>query len=151
MEHPSQFLRAHEITWLLANQLSAVTRFTGLQTVQGLALRINDSETVIPGVVIRRPGRATEATLVADVVSPAVSATDRARQYAEAGIEWYLVAEPDFTLRPSVALHLLRRDGTAYRRHTSARFGQSLTSQQPFPLIISTARLIGTTTLTHAY
>ena len=146
--NPSPNNAHNQIAWLLANQLSAATRGTELQTVQGPNLQLSPSLILTPDVAAGRFGRVTainrayEATLVADVASPGISATTRAPHYAAAGIEWYLLAEPDFATYSSVTLHLLHREGTTYLRHTTAQFGQTLTSQQPFPLTVSTTALL---------
>ena len=138
----------NQIAWLLANQISAATRLTGLHTVQGPNLQLSDSLILTPDVVVGRFGRATainqaaQATLVADVASPGINATARAPHYAAAGIDWYLLAEPDFATYSSLTLHLLHREGTTYLRHTTAQFGQTLTSQQPFPLTVKTTALL---------
>jgi hypothetical protein len=124
----------HQISWLLANQLSAATRDTGLHTVVNPALPLSPART--PPVAVGRFGPTTEIVLVADV---AASPADVA-PYAEAGIDWCLLATPGSPTDPSVTLHLLRREGTAYIRHTTARPGQILTSRAPFPLTIASNR-----------
>jgi Uma2 family endonuclease len=146
--NPSPNNAHNQIAWLLANQLSAATRFTGLKTVQGPNLQLTPSLILTPDVAVGRFTRAAavnrgpEATLVADVASPGISAAARAPFYAEARIDWYLLAEPDFATYTTVTLHLLHREGTAYLRHTTAQFGQTLTSRQPFPLTVSTTALL---------
>jgi Uma2 family endonuclease len=140
--------RVDPVAWLLANQLSAASRGAGLQTVQGPTLRLSPSLLRVPDVAVGRFGRgaavnhAAEVTLIAEVTSPGVDADSRAAHYAKAGINWYLLAEPDFTSHPTLTLRLLHRDGTAYTRHTTARHGQTLTSRQPFPLTVSTTALL---------
>jgi hypothetical protein len=81
---------------------------------------------------------ALEVTLVADVALPGRDADGRAAHYAEAGINWFLLAEPDSLTGPAVTLRLLRREGSTFTRHTTARPGQTLTSRHPFPLAIRT-------------
>lgn len=138
----------NQIAWLLANQLSAAARTAGLQTVQGPNLQVSPSLILTPDVAVGRFGRATainrapEAMLVADVASPGISPAARAPRYAEARIDWYLLAEPDFRTYTTVTLHLLHREGAAYLRHTTAHHGQTLTAQHPFPLTVSTTALL---------
>jgi Uma2 family endonuclease len=138
----------NQIAWLLANQLSAATRGTGLQTVQGPNLQVSPAQILTPDVAVGHFGRVTalnrgpEATLVADVASPGISAAARAPHYARAGINWYLLAEPDYSSYSSLTLHLLHREGASYLRHTTAQHGQTLTSRLPFPLTVSTTALL---------
>jgi hypothetical protein len=144
----------NQIAWLLANQLSAASRGAGLQTVPGPNLQLSPSLLLTPDVAVGRFHRiaavnhALDVTLIADVTSPGIDADSRARHYAEAGIDWYLLAEPDFTSYSTLSLRLLHREGTTYIRHTTAQHGQTLTSQQPFPLTVSTTALLDFSTPT---
>jgi hypothetical protein len=146
--NPSPNNAHRQIVWLLTNQLAAATRGTGEQTVQGPNLQVSPSLILTPDVAIGHFGRvsavngAAETTLVADVASPGISAAARAPHYAAARINWYLLAEPDFATYSSLTLHLLRREGSTYVRHTTARDGQTLTSQQPFPMAVNTPALL---------
>lgn len=136
-------LAARRVAWLLANQLAAATRAAGLQTVQDLHFQPIPSATLSPDVAVGRfprAGQPPEIILVADVVP--VGAAGRAPFYAAAGIDWYLVAEPDAVTGRAVTLRLLRREATTYARHTVAQPGQILTSRQPFPLAVSTTALV---------
>lgn len=138
--HPD--LSPRRIAWLLANQLAAATRAAGLQTVQGLRFQPAPTAVLSPDVAVGRfprAGRPPEIVLVADVVHPGAAA--RAPFYAAAAVDWYLVAEPD-AITGGVTLRLLRREATAYARHTVAQRGQILTSRQPFPLAVSTTALV---------
>ena len=90
-------------------------------------------------------GAPHEATLVVEITSPGNAVVDRTlkpRLYAEALIDWYLLAEPDFAHYESLTLQLLRREGSDYVTHAEAGPGQTLTSDEPFPPELDTAALL---------
>jgi hypothetical protein len=137
-----------QISWRLANQLAAAARGAGLQTVQSPRLQLGPARTLTPDVAVGRFGRAAavhpapDATLIAEVTAPGADTADRALHYAEAGVDWYLVAEPDFADYSTVTLRLLHREGLGYVRHTVAHHGQTLTSRAPFRLTVDTTALV---------
>ena len=102
---------------------------------------------VIPDLVVSRDGRlgnvvdAVDVVLVSVVTSPSNAATDRGTKkgfYAEAGVAWYLLVEPDFTDYESVTLRLFRLRDKQYVEHAVAKPGETLTSAEPFPIEIDT-------------
>ena len=107
---------------------------------------------VIPALVVSRGGRvgtvadASDVVLVGEVTSPSNAATDRGTKkdfYAAAGIEWYLLVEPDLTDYESVALTLFRLREKQYVEHAVAKHGETLTSPEPFPIALDTVALVG--------
>jgi Uma2 family endonuclease len=88
---------------------------------------------------------AADTLLVAEITSPGDAAYDREtkkRLYAEAGIEWYLLVEPDFIDYESVTLRLFRLEGHAYAEHAVAKPGETLVSDQPFSIALNTDALV---------
>jgi Uma2 family endonuclease len=84
-----------------------------------------DKPVDIDGSVIE----AAAAALVCEIVLPNTAATDRVLKmhyYAEAGIEWYLLVEPD-----SPALSLYRLEGEKYVEQATARPGVPLRMDAP--------------------
>jgi Uma2 family endonuclease len=88
---------------------------------------------------------ASQVALIVEITSPSNAAVDRTLKrdlYAEAGIGWYLLVEPDHETYKTVTLRLLRLDGKHYVEHAVAKHGETLTSELPFPLEISTEALL---------
>jgi len=55
---------------------------------------------------------------------------------------WYLLVEPDMTDYESVTIRLFRLQGEHYVEHATAKHGEVLRSDLPFPLEISTEDLV---------
>jgi Uma2 family endonuclease len=88
---------------------------------------------------------AAEVVLVSEILSPPNEATDRIeklRDYAAAGIPWYLLVEPDMKGYRAVTLRLYRLDGGNYVEQAVATHGEILKSDAPFPFAIDTNRLV---------
>ncbi|WP_255658191.1 Uma2 family endonuclease [Actinoplanes sp. L3-i22] len=131
--------------------LNPAARAVGLRARQAINLRLITGRVVIPDVVVDAgprlgvAGEAADTVLVCEITSPSNAATDRLQKrsfYAEAGIPWYLLVEPNFADYESVTLRLLRLDGKAYVEHAVAKTGETLTSDLPFPISIDTEELL---------
>ncbi|MEV6848524.1 Uma2 family endonuclease [Actinoplanes sp. NPDC051411] len=64
------------------------------------------------------------------------------RDYASAGIPWYLLAEPDMVDYRSITLRLYRLDGARYTEQAVASHGEILKSDAPFPFAIDPTDLV---------
>jgi Uma2 family endonuclease len=144
--------RPHQgIAFYLLTALNPVARAAGYKSFLDVDVRLRPGDIVAPDIAIGtlpwEPGvaEATDVILVAEVTSPSNHSSDRRtkkKQYESARIPFYLLVEPDMSDYRAVALHLFRLDGTHYVEHAFARHGQSLMSDEPFPIDVDTRRLI---------
>jgi Uma2 family endonuclease len=111
----------------LANSLEITAIAMGLRVFEAINVRLRKGRIVVPDVVVVETDANSTVVdvdvvrLVGEVVSPNNAARDRVLKrelYAEARIEWYLIAEeePD----DSVTLRLYRLDGDRYIEHAFA-------------------------------
>ena len=80
-----------------------------------------------------------------EITSPSNAAMDRVQKmhfYAAAHIGWYLLVEPDMTDYESVTLRLFRLQGEHYVEHATAKHGEVLRSDLPFPIEIASEDLV---------
>jgi Uma2 family endonuclease len=115
-------------------------------------VRVSAGTILIPDIVVVDPDDKLttefaphEVLLVGEITSPGNAGYDRTRRmrlYAEGGIRWYLLIEPDHRAYETVTLLLFRLDGDHYAEHSAARHGWTLRTDQPFPFEISTADLL---------
>jgi Uma2 family endonuclease len=143
-----------EIGFLLRQALAPAATNAGLRALTALNLRLAPTRYLIPDGAVGTFGRTTwinpasDALLVTEITSPGTALTDRGTKkqyYAEAGIAWYLLAEPDFAGYESVTLRLFRLDGDHYTEHAAAGPGETLVADIPFRIEISTDDLINFT------
>ncbi|GAA1622587.1 Uma2 family endonuclease [Actinoplanes couchii] len=148
---PSPNDHHNEIMGNLRDSLRPAARAADLRAPLVPNIRLRAGLILIPDLAVKKGptesfiGNATDVVLVCEVTSPSNSAMDRGHKmlaYAEAGIPWYLLVEPDFTDYASVKLTLFRLDGDAYVEHGSAEQGETLTSDLPFTLEVSTEFLL---------
>jgi len=139
--------RPHQdITRILQNQIWPAAHAVGLRTHAPSNLRLKTGRIVIPDLVVAKVGRlgsvtdAGEAVLVCEITSP--SNVPRMHLYAAAGVEWYLLVEPDMTEYESLTLRLLRLHGQHYVEHAVAGNGEVLRSDLPFTIEISPVTLL---------
>jgi Uma2 family endonuclease len=88
---------------------------------------------------------ASDAVLVAEITSPSTASVDRQKKkqfYADAGIGWYLLVEPDFAAYEAVTLILFRLEHGTYAEHAVAKPGETLVADVSFPIEISTDELV---------
>lgn len=114
-------------------------------------VRLATDRIVIPDLVIGDASfeatitDAAEVVLVGEITSPTTAVIDRLLKpffYAAAGIEWYLLVEPDIEDPKQITMRLLRLHGEHYVEHAKAEPGQTLISSEPFPIEIPTESLI---------
>lgn len=141
----------NHIGYLLKGELLPAARKSSLTVCQEPNLRLAALRYLIPDLAVGTFGRrtlinaATDALLVAEITAPSNAATDREKKkrlYAEAGIKWYLLVEPEFADYESVTLRLFRLEEGTYVEHAVAKPGETLLSDEPFPLEIDTAILV---------
>ncbi len=141
----------NEIMGNLRDSLRPAARAAGLRAPLVPNVRLNSERTLIPDLAVKRGpistaiSNADEIVLVCKITSPSNAANDRIKKmlaYAEASIPWYLLVEPDFIDYKSVTLRLFRLDGDAYVMHAAAKQGETLVSYEPFPMSISTEKLL---------
>ncbi len=121
-----------------------------LEVYEAVNVRVGNSRLLIPDVVvIRCPGTtakvlpASDVVLVAEIVSPSSVAIDRTLKmalYASAGIPHYLLVELDGADGPSIVAHTLA--GETYQETGSARAGELLTLDQPYPVELDPGTLV---------
>lgn len=115
-------------------------------------VRLGSARIMQPDLIISRGPRVVSVTeaadvlLVCEITSPSNASTDRAMKrqlYAEAGIKWYLLVEPEMTKYESVTLHLFRLTADGYTTHATAHGDETLSLDQPYPVKIEANRLLG--------
>lgn len=121
-----------------------------LEVLATINVRVGNTRLFIPDLaIIRCPGTtakvlpASDVVLVAEIVSPSSVAIDRTLKmalYASAGIPHYLLVELDGADGPSIVAHTLA--GEAYQETGSARAGEVLTLDQPYPVELDPATLV---------
>ena len=139
------------ISQFLLKNLEAAADTVDLLTTGPHDVRLGPDRIVIPDLIIaERPvvgpvADAADVVLVMEITSPGNASYDRVdkkRYYAEADIAWYLLVEPDMSDYKSVALHLCRLAGDRYIDHATAKNGETLVSNDPFPVEINTEELV---------
>jgi Uma2 family endonuclease len=123
----------------------------GLLSFRAVNVRLTSRRIVIPDLVagsmpyLGSVAEAADVVLVGEVLSADSEVNDRVhkpREYAEAGIPWYLMAEPEMVDYRSVTLRLYQLDGPGYAEHAVAPPGQLLKSEVPFPFAMDTNDLV---------
>lgn len=99
-----------------------------------------DAEALAADMRAGRKYLAGGVLLVAEAVCPDRAAEDhiaKVTDYARAGIEWYWLIDTD----PDLTVTVLRLVGATYVRHAMAREGETLSTDQPFPVEIDVGAL----------
>jgi Uma2 family endonuclease len=148
---PSADNAHQEIAHRLKNALAAAAGAAHLRVPLTPNLYLGPGRLVIPDLAVGRYPRSTtrnsakDTVVVIEVTSPSNASTHREekmRLYAEAGIPWYLLLEPDFSDYESLTVHLLRLDGGRYVEHAVAKDGELLSSDEPFALSLDIGDLL---------
>ncbi|GAA4602058.1 Uma2 family endonuclease [Actinoplanes octamycinicus] len=144
--HPHQDISAR--LWAI---LEPAARAARLRTRLAVNLRLGRDRFVIPDLIVTGGPRvaifseAPDVVLTCEITSPGNAALDRTLKmplYAVARIPWFLLVEPDFADYESVTLSLHRLKDGEYVEHARAKQGETLTSDVPFPIAISTEELL---------
>ncbi|MEU4242775.1 Uma2 family endonuclease [Actinoplanes sp. NPDC026619] len=122
----------------------------GLDAAGQINVRLaHDTITNPDFVIATRTNRFAEVTpaadvhLIGEVTTPDSVLADRSFKphlYAAAGIEWYLLIEPNFR-DLSTTLRLHRLAGDHYVKHAAAKQGQTLKADAPFLFELQTTGL----------
>ncbi|MFC7533737.1 Uma2 family endonuclease [Actinoplanes sp. GCM10030250] len=135
----------------LTEMINPEPRAIGKELLATTDVRLAPHRIVIPDLIIGTFPRvfttaeASDVTLVCEITSPSNAAVDRIMKkdfYAAAKIPWYLLVEPDMKAYESVNVRLFRLDGDKYIEHAAATQGETLTSDEPYPISIDTDRLL---------
>jgi Uma2 family endonuclease len=144
---PAPTYRHQHISRRLANALEPGAEAAGLEVYEAVNLRLKPGRIPIPDLVIVTAVdqdqliiNATLCRLICEIISPSNPATDRVLKmhyYAEAGIPWYLLVDPE----PEITLRLYRLDGQRYVEHAVGRPGDPLTLTEPIEATVDPATL----------
>ena len=141
--------RPHQdITRILLNAIWPAAFAVGLRAHATCNLRLAPGRIVIPDIVVAKVGRlgditdAGDAILVCEISNAATDRVQKMHFYAAAGIEWYLLVEPDMTEYESITVRLFRLHREQYVEHAVARDGDVLHSDHPFAITVSPAALL---------
>jgi Uma2 family endonuclease len=129
----------------LANLLE-VASGAGLEVYEAINVRLKPGRVPIPDLVLTSPVDpdtlvvdATDIALICEITSPSNASHDRVlrmHQYAEAGIPWYLLIDPDTS-----QLLLFQRDGQRYVLHAEGKPGHPLLLTEPVAVEIDATAL----------
>ena len=118
---PAPTPKHQQLSRRLANALEPAVEEAGLEIYEAINVRLRHGRIPIPDLAIVEPIDPDEAVvhvtvvrLICEIVSPSNPAGDRVLKmqlYAEAGIPWYLLVEPE---PKSVIVQLFRLDGGHY-------------------------------------
>ncbi|GAA4945768.1 Uma2 family endonuclease [Actinoplanes utahensis] len=143
--------RRNDIAAALLTALRPGAQSTGVRVRLAAGLRLSRGRIVCPDLVIERDsgdldfGDPAGVLLAGEVTGPGVTAFDRGfktQLYAEAGIPWFLLAEPDLADYRAVTLHLFQLRGKQYSPVAAAAPGEILTFDSPVPMSLDTGFLI---------
>jgi len=133
---PAPTVKHQHLSYRLASALEAPARSADLRVYLAINLRLRPNRIPIPDLVMTTPidvdklvVDAASAVLVCEITSPSNAGHDRIMKmhyYAEAGIEWYLLVDPD-----TRALNLYRLEGKQYREYATGKPGMPLRMDAP--------------------
>ena len=129
---------AHQrISRRLANALDGPALDRGFEVFEAINVRLLRERIAIPDLVVldnlgfdQLVADAHRVQLVCEIISPTNAANDRVlkvRYYADAGIPWYLLANPE----PELMLQLFSLEAGRYVLHEDAGPGQTLRLTDP--------------------
>jgi Uma2 family endonuclease len=143
---PAPTYRHQRLSHRLVNILEPAANRAGLEVFEAVNVRLRPGRIPIPDIVVTKPidldklvGGAEAVELICEITSPSNAGTDKVlklNHYAEAGIPWYLLVEPN-----PVVLLLFRLDGDRYVKHAEGRRGQPLHLDAPVVVDIDPAAL----------
>ncbi|BCJ73931.1 hypothetical protein CS0771_34750 [Catellatospora sp. IY07-71] len=144
---PAPTPRHQEISFWLKAALTPAAREMDLKVFEAINVRLRSGRIPIPDLVVTEQVdlddpvvEADDVRLVGEIVSPGNPAADRVLKmhyYAAAGIEWYLLVEPD-----GPTLRLYHLEGDRYREHSVAAPGTPLELGSPVKVSIDPATLL---------
>jgi Uma2 family endonuclease len=144
---PAPNLPHQDISYLLMSAIRPAARAVGLRAYEAANVRLGPNRIVIPDLVVANTSPtadvidAAKVVLISEIVSPSNASIDRVQKmylYAAAGIEWYLLVEPDLKSFESVTLRMFKLEGAHYIEYAVAAQGETLTFAGPLAFQIST-------------
>jgi Uma2 family endonuclease len=146
---PAPTPRHQHLSRRLANALEPAVEEAGLEIYEAINVRLRRGRIPIPDLAIVEPINPDEAVvhvaavrLICEIVSPSNPAGDRVLKmqlYAEAGIPWYLLVEPE---PKSVIVQLFRLDSGHYTEHAAGAPGLPLELTDPIVTVLDPAVLL---------
>jgi Uma2 family endonuclease len=144
---PAPTFRHQTMARRLANILEPAAERAGLAVFEAVNIRLKPGRIPIPDVVLiheRDPGQlvgeARDVAMVCEITSTSNASVDRVlkmHHYAEAGISWYVLLDPE-----PVLLRLFRLEADKYAPAGEARPGEVLSLSEPIAVEIDPANLI---------
>ena len=149
---PAPNLPHQGILGLLGDALKPAARAANLKVFDGINVRVGPNRILIPDLTVVRPEcrlqtvvDATDVVLVAEIVSPSSKAMDNGQKlafYQSAGIDTYLLIEPDMPDYDEVTLRLFRQRRNRYVEVATAKPGETLIADSPFRIELDTNDLV---------
>jgi Uma2 family endonuclease len=144
---PAPTIRHQDLSARLRDALLPAARTAGLAVYLAVNVRLRPGRVPIPDLVITEPVppdtvivEASLLRLVCEITStnPANDRVLKMHYYAAAGIQWYLLVDPD-----PLVLRLYRLDAERYVEHATAKSGETLALTEPVNAVLDTAALAG--------
>ncbi|WP_240670626.1 Uma2 family endonuclease [Actinoplanes solisilvae] len=149
---PGPGMHHQGISYQLHAALRPAARAAGLLTFEGINVRLEPGTIYVPDLTVIDARteldayvEASDTVLIAEILSPSSRKMDRVTKrhaYAAAKIAWYLLVEPDLSTYAGVSLWLFRLDGDEYVEASAAKRGETLHSDEPFPIALRTNDLL---------
>lgn len=143
---PAPTFRHQRISQRLVRLLEPAAAAAGLEVFEAVNVRLRPGRIPIPDLVVTRPvdldelvAEAEVVALICEIISPSNAATDKLlkmHHYAEAGIPWYLLVDPQL-----VTVLLFRLEGSRYVLHAEGRPSEPLHLDEPIVVDIDPAVL----------
>jgi Uma2 family endonuclease len=137
---PAPSPRHQRVSRRLANAFDPAADKAGLEAFEAVNVRLGPGRIPIPDLVLVEPVDvdqpvidAARVRLIAEIVSPGNPAADRVTKmhyYAQAGIAWYLLVEPEPATATATA-SLFRLDGDRYVLAATGAPGRPLELTEP--------------------
>jgi Uma2 family endonuclease len=149
---PSPSMPHQGISFLMHTALRRAAQAAGLRIFDAVNVRLEPGRILIPDLTIvdqsaplSTYAEAVDVVLVVEILSPSSQTMDRITKryaYAAAKIGWYLLVEPDLSTYEGVTLRLFQLNGNEYVEAAVAKHGETLVSDEPFPIELCTNDLL---------
>jgi Uma2 family endonuclease len=144
---PASTGRHQSVSYRIHRAFEPAAEAIGLEVVEAVNVRLRAGRVFIPDLILthdvdQSTFDAAAVPLICEIVSPSNAGHDRVLKfhlYADAGIPWYLLVEPD---GESLALTLYRLESGQYVEHSVAKGGQPLTMTEPIAIVLDPAALL---------
>ncbi|XVU21840.1 Uma2 family endonuclease [Actinoplanes sp. CA-054009] len=148
---PAPGMPHQDIPFILKTIFLPAARAADMRVREAVNLKVGPNRILIPDLVVGPLERlgliadAADVRLVVEVLSPSTSGKvvhEKKRLYAEAKIDWYLIVDPELPDFESIVLRLYRRKGARYVETRVAKYPETLSLDEPFPVKVDTATLL---------